>query len=200
SNPTASLQVAALSEILGQLLDLPALQLRRLRLAGLLFRVGLVSAPNEVFDRTSDQFDQSTLSFWRDRSFIGSQLLQAMPELSPVAEIVKHKLENWDGSGRPEGLRGEDIPIASRILGLVACFQDLTQPRGARPALSLTAALEQCRELSGTRFDPALVETLGNVVRLADMGLMELPTRPSQLPNVWLEDLGDRAIAVTSTS
>ncbi|MEG4809059.1 DICT sensory domain-containing protein [Microcoleus sp. F8-D3] len=195
SNPTASLQVAALSETLGQLLDLPALQLRRLRLAGLLFRVGLVSAPNEVFDRTPDTFDPATFSFWRDRSFIGSQLLQAMPELAPVAEIVKHQLEYWDGSGRPEGLRAETIPVASRILGLVADFQELTQPRGSRPALSLSEALEQCRELSGTRFDPALVETLSNVVRLAEMGLMQLPTRPSQLPNVWLEDLGDRTTA-----
>ncbi|MGB8689308.1 MAG: HD domain-containing phosphohydrolase, partial [Microcoleus sp.] len=198
TNPTASLQVAALSETLGQLLDLPALQLRRLRLAGLLFRVGLVSAPNQVFDRTPDDFDEQTRSFWGDRSFIGSQLLQAMPELAPVAEIVKHKLEHWDGSGKPEGLRGEGIPIASRILGLVSCFQDLTQPRGDRPALSLTAAWEKCRELSGARFDPALVETLGNVVRLAEMGLMELPSRPSQLPNVWLEDLGDRSPSVTS--
>ncbi|NQE36156.1 DICT sensory domain-containing protein [Microcoleus asticus] len=195
ANPTASLQVAALSETLGQLLDLPALQLRRLRLAGLLFRVGLISAPNEVFDRTPDAFDQATLAFWRDRSFIGSQLLQAMPELSPVAEIVKHQLEYWDGSGRPEGLRAETIPVASRILGLVAHFQELTQPRGDRPALSLSEALEECRELCGIRFDPALVETLSNVVRLAEMGLMELPTRPSQLPNVWLEDLGDRTTA-----
>jgi len=197
SNPTASLQVAALSETLGQLLDLPALQLRRLRLAGLLFRVGLVSAPNQVFDRTPDEFDQATLDFWRDRSFIGYQLLQAMPELSPVAEIVKHKLENWDGSGRPDGLRGEEIPIASRILGLVACFQDLTQARGDRPALSLTNALAECRSLSGARFDPALVETLGNVVRLAEMGLMQLPNCPSQLPNVWLEELGDRTPPTT---
>ncbi|MEG3991303.1 DICT sensory domain-containing protein [Microcoleus sp. S28C3] len=195
ANPTASLQVAALSETLGQLLDLPALQLRRLRLAGLLFRVGLISAPNEVFDRTPDAFDQATLAFWRDRSFIGSQLLQAMPELAPVAEIVKHQLEYWDGSGRPEGLRAETIPVASRILGLVAHFQELTQPRGDRPALSLSEALEECRELCGIRFDPALVETLSNVVRLAEMGLMELPTRPSQLPNVWLEDLGDRTTA-----
>ena len=195
SNPAASLQVAALSETLGQLLDLPALQLRRLRLAGLLFRVGLVSAPNEVFDRTPDQFDQATLSFWRDRSFIGCQLLQAMPEIAPIAEIVKHELEKWDGSGRPEGLRGEEIPIASRILGLVAYYQELTQPRGDRQALSLLAALEECRQQSGTRFDPALVETLGNVVRLAEMGLMELPSRPSQLPNVWLEESGDRTTA-----
>jgi HD-GYP domain-containing protein (c-di-GMP phosphodiesterase class II) len=89
-------------------------------------------------------------------------------------------------------LRAEAIPVASRILGLVAYFQELTQPRGDRPALSLSEALEKCRELSEIRFDPALVETLSNVVRLAEMGLMELPSRPSQLPNVWLEELGDR--------
>jgi DICT domain-containing protein len=200
ANPTASLQVAALSETLGQLLDLPALQLRRLRLAGLLFRVGLVSAPNQVFTQTPDDFDEQTRSFWGDRSFIGSQLLQAMPEIAPVAEIVKHKLEHWDGSGKPDGLRGEGIPIASRILGLVAYFQDLTHARGDRPALSLTAAWEKCRSHSDTIFDPALVETLGNVVRLTEMGLMELPSRPSQLPNVWLEDLGDRTPSVTSVS
>jgi HD-GYP domain-containing protein (c-di-GMP phosphodiesterase class II) len=89
-------------------------------------------------------------------------------------------------------LRAEAIPVASRILGLVAYFQELTQPRGDRPALSLSEALSKCRELSEIRFDPALVETLSNVVRLAEMGLMELPNRPSQLPNVWLEELGDR--------
>jgi hypothetical protein len=64
----------------------------------------------------------------------------------------------------------------------------------------LTAAWEKCRSHSDTIFDPALVETLGNVVRLTEMGLMELPSRPSQLPNVWLEDLGDRTPSVTSVS
>jgi DICT domain-containing protein len=188
ANPVASLQVSALSETLGQLLDLPTLKLRRLRLAGLLFRIGLVSAPPEVFSTPASQLDDVTRSFWRDRARIGAQLLAAMPELTPVKEIVEHHLEYWDGSGQPDGLRGEEIPIEARILGLVAYFQELTQTRGDRGALTPQAALEQCQQRSETRFDPKAIETLGNVVRLAEMGLMQLPNRPSQLPNVWLEE------------
>lgn len=200
TNPIASLQVAALSETLGQLLDLPTLQLRRLRLAGLLFRVGLVSAPNEVFSQMPDEFDEGTQTFWRDRYLMGSQLLRAMPELAPVAEIVEHQSEYWDGSGRPDGLREETIPIESRILGLVSHFQELTQPRGRRAALSLTEALENCHQSAGTRFDPALVETLSNVVRLTEMGLMKLPDQPSQLPPIWLEEATAPNRSVTQTS
>lgn len=188
TNPVASLQVSALSETIGQLLDLPTLKLRRLRLAGLLFRVGLVSAPTDLFTKTASEQDEVTLSFWRDRARIGAQLLSSMPELAPVTKIVAHHLEYWDGSGKPDGLQGEEIPLESRILSLVAYFQELTQSRGSRAALGLSEALEKCRDRSGTRFDPNLVESLANVVRLTEMGLMQLPDRPSQLPNVWLEE------------
>lgn len=188
TNTMASIQVSALSETLGQMLDLPTLQLRRLRLAGLLFRIGLAEAPDEVFRHTSEQLDAMSEIFWRDRNLIGAQLLAAMPELSPIGTIVRHQLEHWNGSGKPDGLKGEEIPLASRILGLTAYFQELTEARGNRPALSLNDALEKCIALRGTWFDPALVDTLSNVVRLTEMGLMQLPTRPSQQPAVWLED------------
>jgi HD-GYP domain-containing protein (c-di-GMP phosphodiesterase class II) len=111
-----------------------------------------------------------------------------MSERAPVTNIVAHHLEYWDGTGKPDGLQGKEIPIESRILGLVAAFQELTQTRGRRVAVSLGEALEKCRDRSGSHFDPNLVETLSNVVRLTQMGLMELPDRPSQLPNVWLEE------------
>ncbi|MGD1714956.1 HD domain-containing phosphohydrolase [Dapis sp. BLCC M172] len=188
TNPIASLQVAALSETLGQMLDLPTLKLRRLRLAGLLFRVGLVSAPKEVFTKTPNELDDKSLNFWQEKSVLGAQLLAAMPELAPVTNIIAHHLEYWDGSGKPDGLREEEIPIESRILGLVSYFQELTQPRGRRAALTLGDALKICSDRSGTYFDPTLVETLSNVIRLTEMGLMELPERPRQLPNVWLEE------------
>lgn len=188
ANPIASLQVAALSETLGQMLDLPTLKLRRLRLAGLLFRIGLAEAPSEVFAQPTHRLEVSNQSFWRDRALLGAQLLSSMPELAPITEIVSRQLEHWDGSGKPDGLKGEGIPIEARILGLVAYFQELTQARAEQPALSLEAAIEQCRARSGTRFDPALIEALSHVVRLTEMGLMQLPDRPSQLPTVWLED------------
>ncbi|MFY7803025.1 MAG: HD domain-containing phosphohydrolase [Limnoraphis robusta] len=187
-NPCASLQVSALCETLGQLLDLPTLKLRRLRLAGLLYRIGLASAPPEIFTQTPEEMDDSTRAFWQERGVIGARLLEAMPELAIVKDIVAHHLEHWDGSGKPDGQKGEEINIKARILGLVSYFQELTQPRGNRPALSLSEALEKCQQLSGTRFDPELVESLTTVVRLSEIGLMQLPQLPTQLPNVWLED------------
>jgi DICT domain-containing protein len=187
-NPLASLQVAALAETLGQILDLPTVRLRRLRLAGLLFRIGLAEAPREVFLQSSHQLDEARLSFWRDRAVLGAQLLGTMSELSSVTEIVLHQLEHWDGSGKPNGLKGEEISLEARILGLVSFFQELTQARGNRPALSLGEALEKCRDYSGSRFDPALVDSLNTVIRLTELGLMKFPERPSQLPPVWLEE------------
>lgn len=187
-NPVASLQVAALSETLGQLLDLPTLNLRRLRLAGLLFRIGLAEAPSEVFTQMASDLEDASLTLWRDRAQLSAQLLATMPELAAVTEIVRHHLEHWDGSGLPEGLKAEAIPLESRILGLVAYFQEMTQPRGDRPALSLNRALERCQQRGGKRFDPGLVEHLSQVIQLVELGLMQLPDRPSQVPAVWLED------------
>ncbi|MGD1950033.1 MAG: HD domain-containing phosphohydrolase [Leptolyngbyaceae cyanobacterium] len=189
ANPTASLQVSALAETLGQLLDLPTLKLRRLRLAGLLFRIGLAEAPKEIFQQTADQLDKASLVFWRDRAALGGQLLSSMPELAPISRIVTHQLEYWDGSGTPDGLKADEIPIESRVLGLVAYFQELTETRGERTAMSPGEALTACEKYSGRRFDPNLVESLGTVIRLAEIGMLQLPDRPSQQPTVWLEEV-----------
>ncbi len=186
-NPVASLQVSALAELLGQILDLPTLKLRRLRLAGLLFRIGLAEAPQEVFTHRRHQMDEASLAFWRDRASLGAQLLGSMPELNPIREIILHHTEHWDGSGRPSGLKRSEISLESRILSLSAYFQSLTQIRGSYPALNLGDALEKCQSLSGIRFDPDLIESLTTVIRLVEMGMTQLPNRPSQMPTVWLE-------------
>ncbi|MEO0458775.1 MAG: HD domain-containing phosphohydrolase, partial [Cyanobacteria bacterium P01_A01_bin.114] len=153
-----------------------------------LFRVGLAEAPAAVFTQLASGLDDSTRRIWRDRTALGAQLLGAMPELEAIAHIILHQREHWDGSGRPDGLQGDHIPIESRILDLVVHFQELIQARSDRPALSLSESLEKCQKHSGTRFEPLLVETLGNVIRLVEMGLMQLPQQPKQLPAVWLED------------
>ena len=187
-NPVASLQVSALSETIGQILDIPTIKLRRLRLAGLLFRIGLAEAPAEVFTLPVSELDERSPIFWRDRGSLGAQLLESMPELKPVIAIVKHQLEYWNGSGLPDGLKGTDIPLEARILGLVAFFQNLTRPRGDREAMTLNEALSECEALSGSRFDPDIVTALSTVVRLAEVGMLQLPQQPSQSPQVWLEE------------
>ncbi len=187
-NPCASLQVSALCETLGEILNLTPLESRRLRLAGLLHRIGLASAPSELFTQTPEEMDDATLAFWNERAMIGARLLEAMPEIAVVRDVVAHHLEYWDGSGKPDGQKGKEINIKAQILGLVSYFQDFTQPRGNRPALTVPEALEKCKQLAGTRFDPQLVESLTIVVRLSEIGLMQLPQQPTQLPTVWLEE------------
>lgn len=187
-NSFASLQVAALAETLGQILDLTTIQLRRLRLAGLLFRIGLAEAPKEIFETDSEDLDSRNYRFWEDRLVLGSRLLESMNELKAINNIVYHQLEYWDGSGNPDGLKGTEIPLESRVLGLVSYFQELTQARGERSSCTPAQALDKCKKHSGTRFEPSLVESLATVVRLTEMGLMQLPNRPSQLPPVWLEE------------
>jgi HD-GYP domain-containing protein (c-di-GMP phosphodiesterase class II) len=111
-----------------------------------------------------------------------------MPELDPIREIILHHLEYWDGTGKPDGLKGQEISLEARILGLVAYFQAQTQAKGDRAALTPSEALEKCHSYSGTRFDPTLLESLNTVIRLTEIGLMQLPDKPAQLPTVWLEE------------
>ncbi|WP_287129833.1 HD domain-containing phosphohydrolase [Candidatus Cyanaurora vandensis] len=185
-NPSASWQVAALAETLGQLLDLASLSLRRLRLAGVLFRLGLAQVPPEVFLKAERERNDSESALWNNHPQIAAKLLQTMPELGAVTHIIAHQKEWWDGTGRPDGLQGEDIPLEARVLGLVATFQRLLQPRGTRPGYDLAEALSYCQKSSGTRWDPHLVEVLTHVVKLSQMGLLQLPTRPQGVPSAWV--------------
>ncbi len=185
-NGNASWQVAALCETLGQLLDLSSLSVRRLRLAGLLFRVGLAQVPPELFHKSEQERTSSEQSVWVSHPQVAAKLLRTMPELTAITKIVAHQKEWWDGSGRPDGLRGEEIPLEARILGICATFQRLIMPRGIRPASNLTQALERIQAQSETRWDPSLVDVLAHLIRLAQMGLLQLPTRPQGLPSSWL--------------
>jgi DICT domain-containing protein/uncharacterized protein YjbI with pentapeptide repeats len=192
-NPMASLQVAALAETLGQMLQLPPLAIRRLRLAALLHRVGLAQASQTLFLKAEEDLTDQERDLLDNHPMHGVKLLGAMPELNAITQLIARKKEAWDGSGKPDGLKGEEIPLGSRILGLVAHFQRMTQPRGTRPALSLGEAFARCQEDAGRLWDPKLVETLGHVVRLAEMGFLNMPTRPQAIPSSWLSGYTETA-------
>jgi HD-GYP domain-containing protein (c-di-GMP phosphodiesterase class II) len=114
-----------------------------------------------------------------------------MSQLRAVAQIVTHQTEWWNGTGEPAGLAGDEIPLESRILGLVADFQwRLAQARNANPDSeeNLSKAIEECRQQQGDRFDPKLVETLSLLVMGMQQGLT-LPVTPTKVTaGMWLLD------------
>lgn len=184
-NPMAADEVAALAETMGQLLDLPSWQLKRLRLAGLLHRI----APSSV----SVHYEEAPSC----PLVPAAQVLRTMPQMRAVAQIINHLSEWWNGSGQPAGLAGEKIPLESRILGLVVDFQarvmqlQASRPSGdveTLPESVLTQALTECRKERGERWEPKLVDTLELLVAGMQQGL-SLTVTPTKISSgMWLID------------
>ncbi len=93
----------------------------------------------------------------------GARLFSAFPGFLPVAEILLHQFENWDGSGSPSGLRGESIPLGARIVRLAASFDQL---REGGDALNIAEILQALEQEAGTLFDPTLVSLFREEVEL----------------------------------
>ncbi|MBC8122601.1 MAG: HD domain-containing protein, partial [Gemmatimonadaceae bacterium] len=182
ANPEASVLVSSLVETIAQLMNLPFGRLRRLRLAGMLHRVGLTEIPATLVNPD----DPRTHMALAQGAQFGAQLLRSMSELRTIARIIEHQNEWWNGKGQPEGLAGEAIPLESRILGLAAYFQEWMVARGERPASTPEEALAFCTAEAGTRWDPALIEPLSNLVRLMQAGILLDPVRPQLSNSQWL--------------
>jgi hypothetical protein len=92
-------------------------------------------------------------------------MLRAVPEMGAVANMVRHSHERWDGSGYPDGLAGEEIPLASRIILCADAFHAIRSDRPYRPGRSADEALTEVRRYAGEQFDPRVVEALVAIAR-----------------------------------
>lgn len=190
SNPMAAAEVAALAETLGQLVDLPAWQLHRLRLAGLLHRIALLPNGETVLTPERMALDHPEDSVPLSCPLTpGVQVLRRMQRLKAVATILTHQSEWWNGTGQPARLAADEIPVESRILGLVSAFQqELAYARNQGVEDAFTQALAACRRQEGDRWDPKLVEALTLLVNGFKQGL-DLPvTLPKIAAGLWMLD------------
>jgi DICT domain-containing protein len=193
ANPMAAAEVVVLSETMGQLLDLPAWQIKRLRLAGLLHRIDPLQRAESILTPTaSTQYREDAPSCPLTCPLIpGAQVLRTMPRLRAIAQIITHQSEWWDGTGEPAGLAGDEIPLESRILSLAADFQwRVNQKKNSQLSREeiFSQALEECRQQHSHRFDPKLVDTLTLLVMGLQQGL-ELPQiTPKVSSGMWLLD------------
>lgn len=191
TNPMAAAEVVALAETMAQLLDLPAWQTKRLRLAGLLQRIDPLQRTHSVLSPgSSTRYQEEAPSCPLSCPLIpGTQVLRTMPRLRAIAQIITHQSEWWDGTGEPAGLAGDEIPLESRILALVADFQwRVNQKKISHlsPEEIFTQALEECKQLQSYRFDPKLVDTLTLLVMGLQQGL-DLPLMtPKVSTGMWL--------------
>lgn len=183
SNPMAGAEVSSLVEAIAQLLELPAWQTKRLRLAGLLHRFGYIPAA-EAIAQTSEPS-----RVIKCKVVAAREALRIMPQMQAIARIINHEGEWWNGNGTPDGLKEEEIPLESRILGLAIAFQsELNRARnkGADNDESLNIALSACQEASGDRFAPQLVDMLSLLVAGMHQGMSLNIAQPKLASGLWL--------------
>ena len=156
--------VAALALEVGKRLGLAAGELEELSRAAQLHDLGKVAVPQEILDKPG-ALDEREWEFIHQHTVVGERILRASPAFRDAATIVRSSHERWDGTGYPDGLAGEEIPPASRIVSACDAFEAMTSTRPYRMARPVDEALAELRRCSGTQFDPAVVDVLVTIVR-----------------------------------
>jgi putative two-component system response regulator len=151
-------RLATLSSSMGVALGLPATDLLALQRAGYLHDVGKVAVPDSVLFKTGPLTPQEW-AVMKQHTTRGEQICSGMKSLRNVLPIIRHHHERWDGSGYPDGLSGEEIPLLARIVQIADIYDALTTHRSYKPAYTPEHALEilQDEARAGWR-DPVLVK------------------------------------------
>jgi two-component system cell cycle response regulator len=149
--------VAALARAVGERMGIDAEQLEDLERAAELHDIGKIAIPDAILNKPGP-LDAEEWRFMRRHTLIGEGMLSAAPALQGAAKIVRSSHERYDGTGYPDGLRGEEIPLASRIVFVCDAFHAITSDRPYAEAGSVDSALAELTEGAGTQFDPAVVK------------------------------------------
>jgi diguanylate cyclase (GGDEF)-like protein len=157
--------IATLAVDVGTMLGLRRDELSELERAAQLHDLGKLAVPDEIL-RKPGPLDEREWDFVRQHTIVGERILRASPALRSVATFARSSHENWDGSGYPDGLAAEDIPLASRIVHACNAYVAMMSDRPYRPALSPEDALNELMRMAGSQFDPTVVRVL--VARVRD--------------------------------
>ncbi|HEV2690934.1 MAG TPA: diguanylate cyclase [Bryobacteraceae bacterium] len=143
----------------GKELGLDEGQLEALRAAALLHDIGKLAVPEHIISKpgklTREEFEKMKI-----HPVVGAEILERVRFPYPVTPIVRSHHEKWNGSGYPDGLKGEEIPLGARILAAVDCLDALASDRQYRRALPLNEAMQKVVSESGISFDPRVVDIL----------------------------------------
>jgi HD-GYP domain-containing protein (c-di-GMP phosphodiesterase class II) len=152
-------RVAGLALTLAEMVDPALAAVRQTEYGFLLHDIGKIGIPDGILLKPG-ALDPGEREKMERHPALGGGIVAQIPYLSGTAlQIVAAHHERWDGLGYPNGLRGEQIPLAARIFALADTFDAMTNDRPYRRALTVEQALEEIERCSGTQFDPAIVTT-----------------------------------------
>ncbi len=162
-------EVADLAEKIAREMELPEDHIETIRVAALVHDIGKIGIPEKILNKRGP-LDESEWKLVKQHTVIGADLLKNLEMYSEAAQIVKYEHERWDGTGYPDGLKGEKIPIGARIIHVADVYHALTSDRVYRESQGRPShyepveAVRMIQELNGRQFDPKVVEALVRVI------------------------------------
>lgn len=156
-------RVAEISEHIGSILAMPAEQLERLRIAGILHDIGKIGVPESVLLK-KEPLAPAEYDLIRKHPVDGANILRPLNFLADIIPAVYHHHERYDGKGYPAGLPGSQTPTWARIIQVADTYDAMTTDRPYRSAFSTVRAAEELRRGSGTQFDPAITKAMLDIL------------------------------------
>jgi diguanylate cyclase (GGDEF)-like protein len=166
STQADSEQVVRLVRGVAMMLGLPADQVERIADAALLHDVGKLAIPREILHKRG-RLTRDEWEVMAEHPVVGERILLRTADLVPIAPLVRHEHEHWDGSGYPDGLRGRKLPIGSRVILACDAYNAMIAERPYRPAMTHEEAVAELRNGAGKAFDPEVVDALLDLLGLA---------------------------------
>lgn len=161
-----------LAVAIGRRLGLDEPQLEALRLAASIHDIGNIAVPSEILNRPG-RLSAEELDIVRQHPEFGAEIVKDAQLPDVVADVMLHHHERFDGSGYPEGLAGEQISLAARIVSVADVVGAMASHRPYRPALGLDKAIEEIEAGRGTRYDPDVVDACLGLFRERGEGLLQ---------------------------
>jgi len=144
-------------------MNLSDMELSKIEVASLLHDIGIIGVPEYILHKVEKLTDDEYMQIKKHVEY-GLKILGSIKQLDSVVTIIKCHHERYDGTGYPYGLKGEEIPIGSRIIALADTFDALTSTRAYRGSISVEEAIEQIKEQSGKQLDYNVVQAFLRVV------------------------------------
>ena len=154
-----SMRVANIAEAIGNSIGLSEDELADLRGASLLHDIGKIGISDAILNK-SDRLTPLELEIVKKHSIEGAKIVGQIRKISSLAPLIRHHHERYDGTGYPDGLKGQEIPLGSRIIGIADAYDTMVTPRSYRNVMSQSEALIELERCSVTQFDPEIIKVV----------------------------------------
>ena len=179
-------RVSRIAGAIARELGVPEREIEQIELAGLLHDIGKIGVEDRILMKPA-RLEPDETALMRRHPIYGASILEPSAALRPLVPIVLHHHENYDGSGYPEGLKGEAIPLGSRVIIVADAYEAMTSDRIYRKAIGHEKAMEQLNRYKGVQFDPSVVRALDQLLQKRGPAAFEV----SDLPTLEYETLAE---------